>query len=42
MTEYYFKTNIYRLHITIKHATLLTGSAYEILKIEITNNHHNF
>jgi hypothetical protein len=42
VTKYYFKTNIYRMHITIEYATPLLGSASEILKKEVAKSPYNF
>jgi hypothetical protein len=42
VAKYYFKTNIYKMHITIEYATPLPGSAYEILKKEVAKYPYNF
>lgn len=41
VAKYYFKTNIYKMHITIEYATPLPGSAYEILKKEVAKCPYN-
>jgi hypothetical protein len=42
VAKYYFKTNIYKMPITIEYATPLPGSAYEILKKEVAKCPCNF